>query len=67
MISKLAEFHNIDVDVMQAIYDDVVLLVVRECCTVIEREGMNMVPGHCMRLTVPAEVCLIQQHFGIES
>jgi hypothetical protein len=30
-IEELAEFHSINVDVMQAIYDDITLLIVREC------------------------------------
>lgn len=41
-------------------------LVVKECCAVIEKEGMNMVPGHVMRLTVPTEIQLIKEHFGID-
>jgi len=30
-VKELAEFHSINVDVMQAIYDDITLLIVREC------------------------------------
>ena len=53
-------------DYNQQAVQRLVLLVVQECCTLIEQQGYNMVPGFVMRLTVPAEVCLIQQHFGIE-
>jgi hypothetical protein len=40
--------------------------VVLECCSVIEKEGMNMVPGFVMRLTVPTEIDLIKKYFGIK-
>jgi hypothetical protein len=39
---------------------------VLECCYLIEKEGMNMMPGYLMRLTVPTEIDLIKKHFGIK-
>jgi hypothetical protein len=41
-------------------------LIVKECCGIIEKEGMNMVPGYAMRLTVPTEIQMIKDHFGVE-
>jgi len=42
-------------------------LIVQECCGIIEKQGMNMVPGYVMRLTVPTEIQIIKEHFGVES
>jgi hypothetical protein len=41
-------------------------LIVRECCSIIEKQGMNMVPGYLMRLTVPTEIQIINEHFGVD-
>ena len=38
-IKELAEFHSINVDVMQAIYDDITLLIVRECISCVGSQG----------------------------
>jgi hypothetical protein len=40
-------------------------LIVKECCSIIEKEGMNMTPGYLMRLTVPIEIQIIKEHFGV--
>jgi hypothetical protein len=38
-IKELAEFHSINVDVMQAIYDDITLLIVKECISCVGSQG----------------------------
>ena len=40
-------------------------LIVLECCSLIEKEGNNMMPGFIMRMTVPTEVSVIKEHFGV--
>jgi len=42
-------------------------LIVLECCSVIEKEGLNLVPGFLVRLTVHTEIDLIKKHFGIKN
>ena len=74
-IKELAEFHSINVDVMQAIYDDITLLIVKECINEIayigkanevfgdrtDRGGLN----HILWTTETA-IEKIKQHFGVE-
>ena len=50
-IKELAEFHNINVDVMQAIYDDITLLIVRECVSSVGSQ---------------ADKAYLQKHFGLQ-
>ena len=54
-IKELAEFHSINVDVMQAIYDDITLLIVRECAGFLR----DTLDDH-----FAAEQ--LEQHFGVE-
>jgi len=54
-IKELAEFHSINVDVMQAIYDDIALLIVRECAGFLR----DTLDDH-----FAAEQ--LEQHFGVE-
>lgn len=49
-IKELAEFHNINVDVMQAIYDDITLLIVRECISSVGSQ---------------ADKSYLKKHFGL--
>jgi len=42
-------------------------LIVQECCSLIDQEGMNMMPGYIMRMTVPVEISLIKKHFGMDA
>ena len=46
-IKELAEFHSINVDVMQAIYDDITLLIVRECiCQCDDENSQKYIMSH---------------------
>jgi hypothetical protein len=49
-IKELAEFHSINVDVMQAIYDDITLLIVRECISSVGSQ---------------ADKAYLKKHFGL--
>jgi len=49
-IKELAEFHSINVDVMQAIYDDITLLIVRECVSCVGSQ---------------ADKAYLKKHFGL--
>ncbi len=49
-IKELAEFHSINVDVMQAIYDDIALLIVRECISSVGSQ---------------ADKAYLKKHFGL--
>jgi hypothetical protein len=49
-IRELAVFHNINVDVMQAIYDDITLLIVRECISSVGSQ---------------ADKAYLKKHFGL--
>ena len=49
-IKELAEFHSINVDVMQAIYDDITLLIVRECISSVGSQ---------------ADKSYLKKHFGL--
>jgi hypothetical protein len=50
-IKELAEFHSINVDVMQAIYDDITLLIVRECISSVGSQ---------------ADKAYLKKHFGLQ-
>ena len=50
-IKELAEFHSINVDVMQAIYDDITLLIVRECVSSVGSQ---------------ADKAYLKKHFGLQ-
>ena len=50
-IEELAEFHSINVDVMQAIYDDITLLIVRECISSVGSQ---------------ADKAYLKKHFGLQ-
>ena len=49
-VKELAEFHSINVDVMQAIYDDITLLIVRECISSVGSQ---------------ADKAYLKKHFGL--
>ena len=49
-IRELAEFHSINVDVMQAIYDDITLLIVKECISSVGSQ---------------ADKAYLKKHFGL--
>ena len=49
-IKELAEFHSINVDVMQAIYDDITLLIVKECISSVGSQ---------------ADKSYLKKHFGL--
>ena len=49
-IKELAEFHSINVDVMQAIYDDITLLIVKECISCVGSQ---------------ADKAYLKKHFGL--
>ena len=49
-IRELAEFHSINVDVMQAIYDDITLLIVQECISCVGSQ---------------ADKAYLKKHFGL--
>jgi hypothetical protein len=49
-IKELAEFHSINVDVMQAIYDDITLLIVKECISSVGSQ---------------ADKAYLKKHFGL--
>jgi hypothetical protein len=50
-IKELAEFHSINVDVMQAIYDDITLLIVKECISCVGSQ---------------ADKAYLKKHFGLQ-
>ena len=49
-VKELAELHSINVDVMQAIYDDITLLIVRECISSVGSQ---------------ADKAYLKKHFGL--
>jgi hypothetical protein len=49
-IKELAVFHSINVDVMQAIYDDITLLIVKECISCVGSQ---------------ADKAYLKKHFGL--
>ena len=68
-IKELAEFHSINVDVMQAIYDDIALLIVRECIDIGDNYqdilGDEPECVNCRKVAYGI-VDKIKQHFGVE-
>lgn len=60
-IKELAEFHNININVMQSIYDDIILLFVKECSKAIESWKKEPFP-----FDEDLAVQLIHEHFGLE-
>ena len=64
-IKELAEFHSINVDVMQAIYDDITLLIVQECVGVVE--GGRFLHDQAPTALFAKECSsAIKRHFGVE-
>ena len=67
-IKELAEFHSINVDVMQAIYDDITLLIGRECLSIADsiRDECDK-DGESQQALGAAWVGIaIARHFGVE-
>lgn len=60
-IKELAEFHNINENVMQAIYDDLMPSIVQECSKVILEWKKEPFP-----FDEDTAVELIHKHFGLK-
>ena len=58
-IKELAEFHNINIDVMQAIYDDVMQLVVEESAELFNLTFTDEPYQRRIDMT-------LKKHFGVE-
>jgi hypothetical protein len=67
-VKELADFHNLNVDVMQAIYDDITLMIVRECLAQADkiRDGFDEDDEKQQALGADWVGLAISRHFGIE-
>jgi hypothetical protein len=66
IVIRLAEFHNVNINVMQAIYEDVMIRTVRESIEVCESMQLIGPYKEVQDATLKDAVVQIKQHFGVE-
>ena len=66
IVIRLAEFHNLNINVMQAIYEDVMIRTVRESIEVCESMQLIGPYKEVQDATLKDAVVQIKQHFGVE-
>lgn len=66
IVEELAEFHNLNINVMQSIYEDVRLMTVRESIEVCE--SMQLIgPYKDVQDATLKDACRqLKEHFGVE-
>jgi hypothetical protein len=66
IVIRLAEFHNLNINIMQAIYEDVMIRTVRESIEVCESMQLIGPYKEVQDATLKDLSMQIKQHFGVK-